>query len=79
MRRTLPVRFRTVEANQPAATFEIGTPLDVVEREMIVRALSEANNNRTRAAELLGISRRAIYNKLRKHNLNEALLSKPNE
>lgn len=74
----LPARFRAVETPQPAATFEIGTPLDVVEREMIVRALSEADNNRTHAAELLGISRRAIYNKLRKHNLQETAFSKSN-
>lgn len=74
-----PVRFRSVETPQPTATFEIGTPLEVVEREMVIRALSEANNNRTRAAELLGISRRAIYNKLRKHNLHETLHSKPTE
>jgi DNA-binding NtrC family response regulator len=47
----------------------VGTPLEEVEREMIVRALDEAGNNRTRAAKLLGISRRALYNKLRKHSI----------
>ncbi len=68
----LPPRFRETikkEEKKNTITFEIGTPLDQVEKEMILQALAESKNNRTRAAELLGISRRAIYNKLRKHNL----------
>jgi DNA-binding NtrC family response regulator len=40
-----------------------------MEREMIVRTLVAAKNNRKRAAEILGISRRALYNKLRKHGI----------
>ncbi|MBN2009969.1 sigma-54-dependent Fis family transcriptional regulator [candidate division KSB1 bacterium] len=65
----LPPRFRTKPTPQLSVTFEIGTPLDEVERQMILRALDAAGNNRTKAAELLGISRRAIYNKLQKHNI----------
>jgi len=65
----LPKRFRGHEPQKPTVTFQVGTPLEQVEKEMIRRALALANNNRTHAAELLGISRRAIYNKLRKHNL----------
>ncbi len=67
--RHLPPRFRDQEPRAPRATFEVGTPLAQVEREMIRRALAAAANNRTRAAGLLGISRRALYNKLHKHNL----------
>lgn len=63
----LPPKFRKATKDRPTVEFEIGTPLDKVEREMIMRALAISNNNRTRAAELLGISRRAIYNKLKKH------------
>ncbi len=65
----LPPRFRPDRPIRPKVTFEIGTPLDEVEREMVIRALAAAKNNRKRAAELLGISRRALYNKLRKHNI----------
>lgn len=68
----LPPRFRALKSSMPVnptVTFEIGTSLEQVEKEMILQALSAANNNRTQAAELLGISRRAIYNKLRKHNI----------
>ncbi|MBD3288230.1 AAA domain-containing protein [candidate division KSB1 bacterium] len=66
----LPPKFRKSKKERPTVEFEIGTPLDKVEREMIIRALTLANDNRTRAAELLGISRRAIYNKLKKHNID---------
>jgi DNA-binding NtrC family response regulator len=65
----LPSRFRPGEPVRPRVSFEIGTPLEEVEREMVVRALTAAKNNRKRAADLLGISRRALYNKLQKHNI----------
>ena len=65
----LPPRFRPERPARSRATFEVGTPLDEVEREMVIRALGEAGNNRKRAAQLLGISRRALYNKLHKHGL----------
>jgi DNA-binding NtrC family response regulator len=67
--RHLPPRFGSVEIPESKLEFAIGTSLDEVERQMVLRALHEAENNRTRAAELLGISRRAIYNKLKKHNI----------
>lgn len=65
----LPPRFRPDRPVRPKVAFEIGTPLDEVEREMVIRALAATKNNRKRAAELLGISRRALYNKLRKHGI----------
>ncbi len=65
----LPPRFRSGQPRYPIVTFEIGTPLHQVEREMIVRALGASKNNRKRTADLLGISRRALYNKLAKHNI----------
>ncbi|WP_022853681.1 sigma-54-dependent transcriptional regulator [Thermodesulfatator atlanticus] len=39
-------------------------PLKEVEREMIMKALAAANGNRTKAAEILGISVRTLRNKL---------------
>ena len=39
------------------------------ERQTLVKALSHAGNNRTRAARLLEVSRRTLYNKLREHGL----------
>jgi transcriptional regulator with PAS, ATPase and Fis domain len=40
-----------------------------MERRMILEVLSAADNNRTRAAEQLGISRRSLYSKLRKYDI----------
>jgi DNA-binding NtrC family response regulator len=64
----LPPRFQKAKQKK-RIYFDIGTPLEVVERKMILGALEMTNNNRKKAAELLGISRRAIYNKLRKHRI----------
>jgi DNA-binding NtrC family response regulator len=42
----------------------IGTAMDEVEREVILRTLEAHDGNKTVTAEVLGISRRSIYNKL---------------
>jgi DNA-binding NtrC family response regulator len=39
------------------------------EKEALVKALAHAGNNRTRAARLLEVSRRTLYNKLKEHGL----------
>jgi DNA-binding NtrC family response regulator len=39
------------------------------EKEALVNALAQSGNNRTRAARLLEVSRRTLYNKLREHGL----------
>jgi len=38
--------------------------MDAVEREVILRTLEANKGNKTATAEVLGISRRSIYNKL---------------
>ena len=65
----LPPRFRENSGVEPTITFEVGTPLGEMERQMILRVLAMTDNNRTRAAEVLGISRRVLYNKLSKHKI----------
>ncbi|MBJ7882100.1 sigma-54-dependent transcriptional regulator [Gelidibacter salicanalis] len=40
------------------------------EKELIVKALQEVNNNKTRAAKLLNFSRKTLYNKLKEYNLD---------
>jgi DNA-binding NtrC family response regulator len=44
-------------------------PLDVIEREHIMRALEETHGNRTQAATLLGISIRTLRNKLNEYKV----------
>jgi transcriptional regulator of acetoin/glycerol metabolism len=43
--------------------------LDEIERMMIERALAQSGRNITLAAELLGLSRFALYRRLTKHGL----------
>lgn len=41
------------------------------ERELIIGALHETNNNKTEAAKLLGFTRKTLYNKLKAYNIEE--------
>ncbi|GHV95538.1 sigma-54-dependent Fis family transcriptional regulator [Spirochaetia bacterium] len=53
-----------------AANAATGTEtLDQIERQAIIDALARCSGNRTRAAELLGVSRKTILNKLKLYNL----------
>jgi DNA-binding NtrC family response regulator len=60
-------------APQPQETAEAfppgGIQLDAVERDLITKALREAENNRSRAARLLGITRSQLYSRLQKYGL----------
>jgi DNA-binding NtrC family response regulator len=61
---------RTVSG--PTVRFRPGTTVSEMERQLIMGTLSEVNQNRTRAAELLGISIRTLRNKLREYRLGAA-------
>jgi len=41
-----------------------------VEKDMIVKALKSTNGNKSKAARLLGISRKSLFNKIRDYNIN---------
>src|SRR5438309_3662082 len=45
-------------------SFPVGTPIEVLERQMILRTLERTGNNKTKAAELLQISLKTMHNKL---------------
>jgi DNA-binding NtrC family response regulator len=65
----LPNRLHRKDKDKPKLFIEIGQPLDEVEKQLIQKTLSHTKNNRKQAAELLGITRRALYNKLSKHKI----------
>jgi DNA-binding NtrC family response regulator len=50
----------------------LGTSLDEVERELIVRTIEFANGNKSRAAEMLGISLKTLYNRLERYQSKES-------
>jgi DNA-binding NtrC family response regulator len=49
----------------------LGTALKEFEREYLQRALAQADGKRTLAAEILGISRKNLWEKLRMHGFND--------
>ena len=72
----LPVNIRGVQSQGSAPSTDddsdlrLQPRLEVVERELIDRALQLCDNNRVRAAELLGISERALRYKLQRHGIS---------
>jgi len=60
---------------EPAASAidvsEPGLNIKAAEKELIVRALKEANGNRTMAAKKMGVSRRTLHRKLHQYHLEE--------
>jgi DNA-binding NtrC family response regulator len=59
-----PLDQRAHARSEDTLTLPIGTPLEEVERRMILRTLQKTDNNKTRAAELLQISLKTLHNKL---------------
>lgn len=45
----------------------VGTTVDEAERRLILRTLQSTGNNKTRAAEILGISLKTLHNKLKEY------------
>jgi transcriptional regulator with PAS, ATPase and Fis domain len=46
---------------------EVGTTVDEAERQLILKTLSSTHNNKTKAAEILGISSKTLQNKLKEY------------
>jgi DNA-binding NtrC family response regulator len=55
---------RSVEPTSNELTIAPGMTVDEAERKLIVATLEAAGNNKTRAAEMLGISLKTLHNKL---------------
>jgi DNA-binding NtrC family response regulator len=71
----LPLRIQAassskeVTAHARAYPIHAGMTLDAVEKEFVLMTLALTKGNKKEAAETLGISRRALYDKLKKHGL----------
>jgi transcriptional regulator with PAS, ATPase and Fis domain len=48
-----------------------GINLEAIERSLVVRALTQARHNKTRAAKLLGLTRAQLYSRIEKYGLAE--------
>jgi two-component system response regulator HydG len=64
----LPAALREFDAESVAVP-PAGTSLKEMERRLIIKTLEQTGGNRTRAAELLGITRQTLQNKVREYGL----------
>ncbi len=75
-RACLPGEFGKTSAKGPSdlstIKFPVGTTVDAMERELILQTLGATGNNKTRAAELLGISLKTLHNKLKEYGGDRA-------
>jgi DNA-binding NtrC family response regulator len=70
----LPARIRdpnnpNAAELQPPFPIQLGMSLAEAEREFIKMTLSSVSGNKVKAATILGISRRALYNKLKRFDM----------
>jgi DNA-binding NtrC family response regulator len=65
-----PLKTAAVAADPPAnaVQVEVGTTVDEAERLLILKTLESTHNNKTRAAEILGISLKTLHNKLKEYS-----------
>jgi DNA-binding NtrC family response regulator len=70
-RQHLPADFGHAAGAGPAELaglkFPVGTTVDAAERELILQTLAATGQNKTRAAEMLGISLKTLHNKLKEY------------
>ncbi len=59
------------ESAPEAARVMAGRTIEEVERELIEATLRRTGGNRTKAARLLGISRKSLYNKVKSYEIDE--------
>jgi two-component system response regulator HydG len=60
-----PALVRTASGASAPAGFDLVRPLEELERDAILAALTRTNGDKRRAAELLGISRAKVYQRLK--------------
>jgi DNA-binding NtrC family response regulator len=61
------VALRTPSDDSDAVRLGVGTTVGEAEKRLILKTLEATNNNKTRAAEILGISLKTLHNKLKEY------------
>jgi DNA-binding NtrC family response regulator len=68
-------QVKTADYDPNAIHLGVGTTVEEAEKQLILRTLSSTNNNKTRAAEILGISLKTLHNKLKEYGSNGSSLA----
>jgi DNA-binding NtrC family response regulator len=55
-------------SDERTVSVEVGTTVDELEKQLILKTLQSTQNNKTRAAEILGISSKTLQNKLKEYS-----------
>jgi transcriptional regulator with PAS, ATPase and Fis domain len=69
--RDLPMESVPSHSAEAQFMVRVGSAMCDVERELIFRTLAFAGGNKVRASDLLGMSRRNLYNRLQRYELRE--------
>jgi two-component system response regulator HydG len=64
------IHMQSEVAGEAAFGLPYGISLDEMEKVLILKTLEETGGNRTRTAEILGINRRTLQNKLKDYGIN---------
>jgi DNA-binding NtrC family response regulator len=64
--------MRTTAEDPDGVRLGVGTTVEEAERRLILKTLESTNNNKTRAAEILGISLKTLHNKLKEYGSAQA-------
>jgi DNA-binding NtrC family response regulator len=78
--RHLPPNFgsaglRVTTSDSDGIRMEVGTTVGEAEKMLILKTLGATNNNKTRAAEILGISLKTLHNKLKEYGSAASIAS----
>jgi DNA-binding NtrC family response regulator len=68
----LPPDMKRSTGSNSSFELRLGMSLDEVERELIMRTIDFTSGNKSRAAEVLGISLKTLYNRLERYQGKEA-------
>lgn len=65
-------RADDLKSDDPSGTIHVplGSTIEEAERQLILRTLKHSHNNKTRAAEILGVSLKTLHNKLHRYGLH---------
>jgi DNA-binding NtrC family response regulator len=66
-----PVRAAQTTVEGSEVRLSVGTTVEQAERALIELTLEHTKNNKTRAAEILGISQKTLFNKLKEYGTHE--------